>query len=224
MPATGGFMEQIAIFSLSTSKPQLMTAVFKEGALLINEVKPLGVSAREQKEKIPAAIRKLREKKFKVLVDEMTPTISAGTGASQVTLKTRHIDGRAVIIVGMERYRELKLQRMLSLPKGLKGSFEIPDSIVDIEFNGNGEEVYRVNWQDIRPEHILMILCCFATVFHNVASADYISQMTGVTLEPEEPGLIASFLSLIGHQQKKANTAQPQSLSGSRIDDDTYIL
>lgn len=64
MSDTGGFMEQIAIFSLTTSKPQLMTAVFKEGALLINEVKPLAISAREQKEKIPAAIRKLREKKI----------------------------------------------------------------------------------------------------------------------------------------------------------------
>lgn len=217
-------MEKIAIFSLSTSKPQLMTAVLDDGALIIQDVKPLPASAREQKEKVPAAIRKLRESKFKVLVDELTPTVSSGTGASQVTLKTRHVDGRAVIIVGMERYRELKLQRMLSLPKGNKGTLEIPDSIVDIEFNGNGEEVYRVNWQDIRPEHILMILCCFATVYHNVASADYVNQMTGVPLESEKPGLITSLLSLIGHEQHKASTALPKSLAGNRIDDDTYIL
>lgn len=61
----------------------------------------------------------------------------------QVTLKTRHADGRAAIIVGMERYRELKLQRLLSLPDKNKGALDIPDSIVDTEYNANGEEVYR---------------------------------------------------------------------------------
>ncbi|MGE9793632.1 hypothetical protein [Escherichia coli] len=123
-------MQKIAIFSLSTNKPLMATAVLKDGALVIDKVKPLPASAIEQKRKIPPAIAELRKSEFKVLVDEITPTISAGTGASQVTLKTRHADGRAAIIVGMERYRELKLQRLLSLPDKNKGAFEIPDSIV----------------------------------------------------------------------------------------------
>ncbi|HCQ2316471.1 TPA: maturation control protein, partial [Escherichia coli] len=33
-------MEKIAIFSLTTSKPQMLTAILKDGALIINEVKP----------------------------------------------------------------------------------------------------------------------------------------------------------------------------------------
>lgn len=76
-------MEKIAIFSLTTSKPQMLTAILKDGALIINEVKPLPASALEQKQKIPPAIAALRKSKFKVLVDEITPTISAGTGASR---------------------------------------------------------------------------------------------------------------------------------------------
>lgn len=217
-------MEKIAVFSLTTSKPQLMTAVFKDGALVISEVKALPVSAVEQRKNIPTAIATLRKSKFKVLVDEITPTISSGTGASQITLKTRHSDGRAAIIVGMERYRELKQQRLLSLPKTNKGAFEIPDSIVDIEYNGNGEEVYRVNWQDIRPEHILMIICCFATVYHNVASADYISQMSGDTDVEQAPSLLSSFLSILRNEKTEASTIQPKSLAGKRIDSDTVIL
>ncbi|EGN0132867.1 maturation control protein [Escherichia coli] len=217
-------MEKIAIFSLTTSKPQMLTAILKDGALIINEVKPLPASALEQKQKIPPAIAALRKSKFKVLVDEITPTISAGTGASQVTLKTRHADGRAAIIVGMERYRELKLQKLLSLPQNNKGAFEIPDSIVDTEYNGNGEEVYRVNWQDIRPEHILMILCCYATVYHNVASADYVEQMTGTVEKEQKRGILASFLSIIGHEKVKAGTSQPKTLTGKEVDEDTVIL
>ena len=42
-------MEKIAIFSLTTSKPQMLTAILKDGALVINEVKPLPASALEQK-------------------------------------------------------------------------------------------------------------------------------------------------------------------------------
>ncbi|HBM1970047.1 TPA: maturation control protein [Escherichia coli] len=217
-------MQKIAIFSLSTNKPLMATAVLKDGALVIDKVKPLPASAIEQKRKIPPAIAELRKSEFKVLVDEITPTISAGTGASQVTLKTRHADGRAAIIVGMERYRELKLQRLLSLPDKNKGAFEIPDSIVDTEYNGHGEEVYRVNWQDIRPEHILMILCCYATVYHNVASADYLKQMTGAVEKENKAGIMASFLSIIGHEKVKAGASQPKSLAGTEVDEDTVIL
>lgn len=124
----------------------------------------------------------------------------------------------------MERYRELKLQRRLSLPDKNKGAFEIPDSIVDTEYNGNGEEVYRVNWQNIRPEHILMILCCYATVYHNVASADYLKQMTGSVEKENKAGIMASFLSIIGHEKVKAATSQPKSLAGKEVDEDTVIL
>ncbi|MED8246962.1 hypothetical protein Q5479_23730, partial [Escherichia coli] len=112
----------------------------------------------------------------------------------------------------------------LSLPQNNKGAFEIPDSIVDTEYNGNGEEVYRVNWQDIRPEHILMILCCYATVYHNVASADYVEQMTGTVEKEQKTGILASFLSIIGHEKVKAGTSQPKSLTGKEVDEDTVIL
>ncbi|EGM9019168.1 TPA: maturation control protein [Escherichia coli] len=217
-------MEQIAVFSLTTSKPLLMTAILKDGALVVNDVKPLPASAMEQRKKIPGAIATLRKSKFKVLVDEITPAVSAGTGASQVTLKTRHSDGRAAIIVGMERYRELKLQRLLSLPAQNKAAFDIPDSIVDTEYNSNGEEVYRVNWQDIRPEHILMILCCYATVYHNVSSVDYVQQMTGIVEKEQKGGIIAPFLSILGYEKATSGSVQPKSLAGREVDEDTVIL
>jgi hypothetical protein len=217
-------MQKIAIFSLTTSKPQMITAVLKDGALVVTEVKLLPTSAMEQRQKIPPAIETLRKSNFKVLVDEITPMVSAGTGAAQVTIKTRHIDGRAVLIVGMERYRELKQQHLLSLPTKNKGAFEIPDSIVDIEYNANGEEVYRVNWQEIRPEHILIILCCFATIYHNVASADYVTQMEEKAGVEHKPGLIGSLLTILGHESEKSGTVQPKTLAGDRLDEDTVVL
>ncbi|HCO0753513.1 TPA: maturation control protein, partial [Escherichia coli] len=61
-------MQKIAIFSLSTNKPLMATAVLKDGALVIDKVKPLPASAIEQKRKIPPAIAELRKSEFKVLV------------------------------------------------------------------------------------------------------------------------------------------------------------
>lgn len=76
-------MEQIAVFSLTTSKPLLMTAILKDGALVVNDVKPLPASAMEQRKKIPGAIATLRKSKFKVLVDEITPLYLLAPGQAR---------------------------------------------------------------------------------------------------------------------------------------------
>ena len=217
-------MEKIAVFSLTTSKPQLMTAIMADGTLVIKSVKKVASSPIEQRQKLPPAISQLRKSGFKVLVDELTPNVSAGTGASQVTLKMRHADGRAAIIVGIERYRELKQRGLLLLPKENKGAYELPDSIIDIEYNGNGEEVYRINWTDLRPEHVLVILCAFATVYHDVSSADYVKRMEGVSPSDDAPGPLHSFMNLIAHRINKAGSVHQKSLCGKKIDDDTVVL
>lgn len=217
-------MEKIAIFSLSTNKPLLLSAVYSDGALVITSVKKLPRTAIEQRIKTPSAIKKLCKENYKVLVDELTPTISKGTGASQITLKSRHMDNRPAIIVGMERYQELKHQGLISLPAENKAWFEIPPSIVDVEYNGNGDPVYRINWPEIRPEHVAMILCCYATVYHNVASGDYIRQLTGADDADRVPGLLAPFVNIISHESRAAATVQPKTLAGSRRSENEVVL
>ena len=69
-----------------------------------------------------------------------------------------------------------------------------------------------------------MILCCYATVYHNVASADYVERMTGTVEKEQKTGILASFLSIIGHEKVEAGTSQPKSLAGKEVDEDTVIL
>lgn len=181
---------------------------------------------KKQREKIPEMVEKLRAHGFKVLVDETSGIMAAAAGAHHVSLKARHSDGRAALVVGIERFNELLLQKAISFPGKNASTYEIPASIVDIEFNGNGEEVYRVNWRDIRVEHVLTILCCYATVYQPVASADYIAAMTGMTSEERQPNmLLRAFHSLVRHQSvQSAEEANNSPLTGKRLSENEVIL
>ena len=58
-------MEQIAVFSLTTSKPLLMTAILKDGALVVNDVKPLPASAMEQRKKSLGQLQRFEKANLK---------------------------------------------------------------------------------------------------------------------------------------------------------------
>ncbi|WP_447546925.1 maturation control protein [Salmonella enterica] len=216
--------QKIAVITLTTDKPMYITAMLSGDNLIMSAPKSLPGSLEGQRQKLTPAIAKLRKSGFKVLVDETSGAISAATGASHVSLKSRFNDGRAAVVVGIERYNEMRLQKTISLPSKNAGAYDIPASIVDIEFNAKGEEVYRINWPDIRPEHILTILCCYATVYHPVASADYINAMTGAAEEKPRDGLLQTFSKLVSHQHITSATAVPATLAGTRISDDEVVL
>lgn len=218
--------QKIAIFSLSTPTPRYMTAVYQDNNLVMTEPKSLPGSLKKQRELMIPAIEKLRAGGFKVLVDEVSSTLAAATGANHISLKARHNDGRAVLIVGIERFNELQLQKAIVLPQKNPGAYEIPSSIVDIDYNANGEAVYRVNWSQLRTEHVLTILCCYATVYHAVASADYIAAMTGATGEERQPNIfMRTFSALVRHQSvENDKTASKSSLTGKRLSDNEVIL
>ncbi|MGC0875100.1 maturation control protein [Pantoea agglomerans] len=215
--------QKIAVISLSTSQPMAITAIFEENALVMSKANNLPKGLKGQLEKLTPYVEKLRSQGFKVLVDETSGTIANATGASHVSLKTRGNDGRAAVIVGIERYKELVRQQNIALPQNNKGSFEIPDSIVDVDYNASGEEIYRINWPDIRPEHVLTILCCFAIGYQNVASADYINALAAAAGE-KRPSLVDSFKRIIGFEKSKSVEDVPQTLTGQRISDEERIL
>lgn len=185
--------------------------------------KKLPKALKGQLEKLSPVIAKMRSEGFKVLVDEVNGAVANATGASLVSLKTRSNDGRAAVIVGIERYQELVRQGNISLPSENKGSYEIPASIVDIDYNANGEEVYRINWPDIRPEHILTILCCFAIGYHNVASADYINAMANANTV-KEPSIKDALKRILRYEKTKAIEDVPPTLAGQKISDEEWIL
>ncbi|WP_193568693.1 maturation control protein [Citrobacter sp. NCU1] len=216
--------QKIAVFSLSTTTPFFITGIYNDNTLIMSVPKSLPNSLKKQREKVIPAVQKLRNSGFKVLVEETSGTIASECGAHHVSLNTRHTDGRAAVLVGIERYNELRLQKAILLPEKNPGAYEIPSSIVDVDYNAAGDVVYHINWQDIRPEHRLTILCCFSTVYHPVTSADYINAMTGGGEEREANPFFRTFANLIRHQDVTSANAVPASLSGNRVSENEVIL
>lgn len=215
--------QKIAVISLSTSQPMAITAIYEEHTLVMSKAQTLPKGMRAQLVKLTPYVEALRDQGFKVLVDEATGKVANAVGGNHVSLKTRGSDGRAAVITGIERYNELLLQDNIALPLENKGSFELPDTIVEVEYNASGEEVYRINWREIRPEQVLTILCCFAVGYNNVASADYINAMTAATAETK-PSVMDSLKRIIGYEKIKAVEDVPESLAGKRISDEERIL
>jgi len=215
--------QKIAVISLSTSQPMAITAIYEDHTLVMSKPQALTKGMRKQLIKLAPFVEALRKQGFKVLVDEATGKVANEVGGNHISLKTRGSDGRAAVLTGIERYNELMLQDNIALPAENKGAFEIPDSIVEVEYNASGEEVYRINWREIRPEQVLTILCCFAVGYNNVASADYINAMTAATAE-QEPTLMDTLKRIIGYEKIKAAEAVPDSLTGKRISDEERIL
>ena len=79
---------------------------------------------------------------------------------------------------GAGHYKELERQKAIKLPRKESGKYILHQSIFDSEHDKKGDEFLNINWIAITTEHVLTLLCCFATEYNNVVSADYIRTMT----------------------------------------------
>lgn len=217
--------QKIAVFILSFESAKWAKAVYDDGYLTFGEVKPLKAKISDLEEKVKPSISKLMQSGFKVLVDEVSPKVTAGTGASMVRLSDKHHDGRPVLVVGIDRYRELRRMGALVLPPKSGDRFSIPDDVVESEFSSSGDEVYRINWAVLTADHVIMILSCYATVFNPVNTAAYIDAVCeGAEQKAPSKGMMAAFHRIIGKTEEVNNPPTPDALAGSVIDKNTWIL
>ncbi|HDP7048046.1 TPA: hypothetical protein P6416_004503, partial [Escherichia coli] len=94
-------------------------------------------------------------------------------------------------------YKELERQKAIKLPRKESGKYILHQSIFDSEHDKKGDEFFNINWSEITTEHVLTLLCCFATEYNNVASADYIRAMAGEVEARQEPSLLSPLINII---------------------------
>ncbi|MGS5484456.1 maturation control protein, partial [Escherichia coli] len=75
-----------------------------------------------------------------------------------------------------------------------------------------GDEFFNINWSEITTEHVLTLLCCFATEYNNVASADYIRAMAGEVEAHQEPSLLNPLINIIRGTQRLAEKRVPHGI------------
>ncbi len=167
-------------------------------------------------------LRELREKEekgFIVLVEEENSFITGRVG-QRVRLRDPFMNGRPVLIEAMQIYKELERQKAIKLPRKESGKYILHQSIFDSEHDKKGDEFFNINWSEITTEHVLTLLCCFATEYNNVASSDYIRAVAGEVEARQEPSLLSSLVNIIQATHEMTARKVPQ---GSLTGRDNYL-
>ena len=170
--------KKICAICLTTDTPMLATAAWKDGELFIAEGEKLPAMRVALEEMLIPRIRELESKDFEVLVDETSDFITSRAGF-RVRMGDNGPSGKPVLVEALDVFRELDRQKAITFPKGAAARYRMPETILDMERNAKGETSYRIDWAQLKSEHVLGMLCSYATSFNNVASMNYLKAMFG---------------------------------------------
>ncbi len=160
-------LKRIAVFSMSSKVPQLMLSGLVDGELHVTKRESFRADIHELKSSIPSKLDKLRERGYVVVVDEVTPCFSRH--GRPLRLADKGIDGRPVIVAAMETLGALKKYDAITYPDGLKP--EPPQSIVNEVHSPTGEVSYRIDWEQLRPESVALLLSIYAATNDTLSDA-----------------------------------------------------
>lgn len=203
--------KKICVVSMSVGKPASMTAAWINNELIMAERTSYPERRRDMELQLLRELREKEEKGFIVLVEEENSFITGRVG-QRVRLRDPFMNGRPVLIEAMQIYKELERQKAIKLPRKESGKYILHQSIFDSEHDKKGDEFFNINWSEITTEHVLTLLCCFATEYNNVVSANYIQAMVGRSNTQREPSLIESFINIINATQRMGETRVPQGM------------
>ncbi|EAS5032296.1 maturation control protein [Citrobacter sp. SL156] len=203
--------KKICVVCLSVGKPAMLTAAWVNDELIMAERKHYPERRRAMELELLKDLREKEEKGFLVLVEEENSFITGRIG-QRIRLRDNHTTGRPVLVEAMRIYNELDRQKAIKRPRQESGKYVLHQSIFDADRDKKGEEFYNINWQELETEHVLTLLCCYATEYNNAASADYIRAMTGELHKPEEPSLLEPMLNILRGVQQRDEKKVPQGV------------
>lgn len=217
-------IKKIAVLTTSGKSTLFVQAVDIDGMLTLDVKQRLPNQGDKMASAIIPRLTRLVNAGFMVLVDEISGRIGSASGANSVTLDTKHHDGRPIIVVAMERYKELHRQGMISFQPGEEGLFTLPPSIVDTEIKPNGEAVYRINWEEVKAEHLLTLFCVYGTFYNNTASVQYLTALCGAIEPPKS--VLTPFLNIVkGTEEQVLNQKHStSSLTGKKLPNGDRVL
>lgn len=218
-------VRKIAVLTTWGRQPLLIQAVFIDGVLTLDMKKSLPKQGDRLAVAAVPLLTKLVKAGFVVLVDEVSGALSAASGAQAVTVDTKHADGRPIIAVAMERYKEMARLNMISFAPGEESQFNLTSSmLVDIEVKPNGESVYCVNWEEMKGEHLLMLFCVYATFYNNVTSQAYLDVLCGAMTPDYSP--LSPFTSIVRNTEAQVLNQgySTSSLTGKRMPNGDKVL
>lgn len=152
--------KRIAVLSMSSGDPRLMLAGVDDGQVSIVKCEELPRSMLTLKLKLPSRLKKLRDKGFVVLVDEVVPYF-AKYGRS-VSMDDKTANGLPLVVAAMQAYTSLKSLQSITFPKGDGGRYEISPSLVEQIRGADGKINYNIAWDELRPDTYALLFAVYA--------------------------------------------------------------
>lgn len=220
--------KKIFAVTLRGRQPMAITAVMKSTGKIFM-LKPITFPSdgeKLQQELVPLLIKHVK-KGFEVAVDEVSGDYCRHTGAIQCVIDAPRVTPNGTeppLITGaIKRYRELFDLQMIDLPNS--GAYAIPQNLVNTQFNARGEETFQINYEALRPEHVLTLLTVYAsyTRLNNTQHLmDYLKQYE----KPAQmaPGELSRGMNAITAVDRLAADRADNGMAGQKIDDNTWIL
>lgn len=202
--------KKICAVCLTTDQPMLTKAAWKDGELFMAKSETLPTSRIELEATLIPQILEMERNDFEVLVDETSDFITSRAGV-RIRLGDNGTSGKPVLVEALDIFRELDRQKAITFPSNAGGRYKLPDTILDMERKANGETVYRIDWAQIKSEHVLSMLCSYATCFHNVASVNYLKAMYGTELSARAPDPLDPLKAIVRATERDAWFNGPKS-------------
>ncbi|EPK7688490.1 hypothetical protein SAMN02744783_04771 [Serratia sp. CC22-02] len=211
----------ICVTTLSGPNAQMLRAIYKDNVLVMGSAIKYPPNLSDINSQLVPALLGYVNKGMVSLVDEVSGDVSKATGANRVRLSDKHTNGHPVISVALDRYNELKRTNAIITPKDGGSRFDIPPSIIDVSYNSNGEPVYNIAWAELRPEHILTILCCYGTFYQPVGSAGYFKRMMSALYpDRKDATQIPAWITTAAIESHEPTA----SLAGDKADDEGTVF
>lgn len=191
--------KKILAVCLSVSPPMYIKAMWTANELVMDVPKPLPEKRRLMEKELIPAVEDAAAKNYEILISETSNFITARAGV-RVQLSDNAVSGKPVLVDAMGVFDELNRQGAITFPKAGKGKFDLPSSIFDEDRDNKGNAVYRIDWTAISSEHVLTLLCCYATMFHNAGSAGFLQKMFAYSEATKPPDIFDPLRALAKHE------------------------
>lgn len=170
--------KRIAVLTLSSGEPRLMTAGVDDGQVFIIKCEQLERSMLKLKMTLPSKLKKLKKGGFVLLVDEVIPYFSK-YGRS-VKLDDVDVKGRPVVAAAMQAYSYLKSFDGIVFPAGTASNFDISPSLVEEVRGTDGKMAYNVDWDELRPETYALLFTLYAATQDSLLDVATMKEMLDI--------------------------------------------
>jgi hypothetical protein len=186
--------KKICAICLSNKRPMLVRAAWQSSELFFDNPVALPTRRAELEAKTLETALQLADKGFQIIIEESTSFVSSRVG-NRVRLRDIADDNRPVLVAAHDAYNELLNQSAIVFPAKSQ-AFRLPDSIFDEERDGKGAVTFNIDWDSLKSEHVLTLLACYATIWHNPSSSNFLQAMFGnqAPAEKEKPRTLQTII------------------------------